>query len=216
MTEAPLDERLDAIYEAVLDYEEQRTAELVRRELELGTDVHAVLNEALIAAMDEVGDLFSEGTLFVPEMLMAAKAMKAGLEVLRPALTDTDAKPIGTILLGTVHRDLHDIGKNLVGMMLEGGGFKVIDLGVDVPPEQFLAAIEDHRPDIVGLSALLTTTMPNMGKTIDLFRKQGWNGRVIVGGAPVNSEFAESIGADGYADDAPGAVALARNFIARS
>jgi 5-methyltetrahydrofolate--homocysteine methyltransferase len=208
-----LDDRLDAIFDAVLDYEDEKTERLVREELAHGTDLHVILNDALIAAMDEVGDLFSEGVLFVPEMLMAARAMKAGLEVLRPLLTETDAKPIGKVVLGTVHRDLHDIGKNLVGMMLEGAGFTVINLGVDVPPEKFLAAVNEHHPDVVGMSALLTTTMPNMGRTIELLRKEGWNGHIMVGGAPVNQEFADAIGANGFAADAPGAVELARRMI---
>jgi len=208
-----LDDRLDAIFDAVLDYEDATTERLVREELEHGTDLQVILNDALIAAMDEVGDMFSQGTLFVPEMLMAAKAMKAGLEVLRPLLSETDAKPVGTVVLGTVHRDLHDIGKNLVGMMLEGAGFTVVNLGVDVPPEKFLEAVNEHHPDVIGMSALLTTTMPNMGKTVQLLRKEGWNGHIMVGGAPVNQEFADAIGADGFAADAPGAVELARRMI---
>jgi len=212
MTDA-LDDRLDAIFDAVLDYEDAATERLVRAELEHGTDLHVILNDALIAAMDEVGDLFSQGTLFVPEMLMAARAMKAGLEVLRPLLTETDAKPVGTVVIGTVHRDLHDIGKNLVGMMLEGAGFTVINLGVDVPPEAFLEAVNTHHPDVLGMSALLTTTMPNMGKTVELLRKEGWNGHIMVGGAPVTREFAAAIGADGFAADAPGAVELARRMV---
>jgi trimethylamine:corrinoid methyltransferase-like protein/methanogenic corrinoid protein MtbC1 len=210
---AALYERLDAIYEAVLDYEGERVAELVAAELERGTELHAILNDALIAAMDEVGELFSEGVLFVPEMLMAAKAMKAGLAILRPLLTASDIEPVGTVVMGTVHRDLHDIGKNLVGMMLEGGGFKVVDLGVDVAPEDFASAVAAHGADVVGMSALLTTTMPNMKKTVAAFRAAGFNGRIMVGGAPVTGEFAEVIGADGYADDAPRAVALAKRFV---
>jgi len=193
-----LDDRLDAIFDAVLDYEDEKTERLVREELAHGTDLNVILNDALISAMDEVGDLFSEGALFVPEMLMAARAMKAGLEVLRPLLTETDAKPIG---------------KNLVGMMLEGAGFTVVNLGVDVPPEKFLEAVHEHHPDVIGMSALLTTTMPNMGKTIQLLRKEGWNGHIMVGGAPVNQEFADAIGANGFAADAPGAVELARRMI---
>jgi 5-methyltetrahydrofolate--homocysteine methyltransferase len=208
-----VDTRLDAIYEAVLGFDAPRTAELVRQEIRHGADCQRILSDALIAAMDEVGDQFAEGRLFVPEMLMAAKAMKAGLEVLRPLLSAADVKPIGTVLIGTVHKDLHDIGKNLVGMMMEGGGLKVIDLGVDVPPDRFLAAAHEHKPDVIGLSALLTTTMPNMRKTVELLRGVGYNGRIIVGGAPVNAAFAEAIGADGYADDAPGAVRLARQLI---
>ena len=208
-----LDDRLDAIFDAVLDYDDDAAERLVRAELAHGTDLQLILNGALIAAMDEVGDQFGQGTLFVPEMLMAARAMKAGLEVLRPRLTETDTAPAGTIVIGTVHRDLHDIGKNLVGMMLEGAGFTVIDLGVDVPPEAFVAAAHAHRPDVLGMSALLTTTMPNMRKTVALLREDGWNGRIMVGGAPVTREFADEIGADGFAADAPGAVALARRMI---
>ena len=208
-----LDDRLDAIFDAVLDYEDATTGRLVRAELENGTDLNVILNDALIAAMDEVGDMFSQGTLFVPEMLMAARAMKAGLEVLRPLLTETDAKAAGTVVIGTVHRDLHDIGKNLVGMMLEGAGFTVVNLGVDVPPEGFLEAVREHHPDVLGMSALLTTTMPNMGRTVDLLRKEGWNGRIMVGGAPVTRKFANAIGADGFAADAPGAVELARRMV---
>ncbi len=208
-----LDDRLDAIFDAVLDYQDAVTADLVKTELAHGTDLRVILNDALIAAMDEVGELFSQGTLFVPEMLMAARAMKAGLEVLRPRLTETDAQPAGKVVIGTVHRDLHDIGKNLVGMMLEGAGFTVVNLGVDVPPEAFLEAVDTHRPDLLGMSALLTTTMPNMGRTVELLRKEGWNGRIMIGGAPVTREFADAIGADGFAADAPAAVGLARKMI---
>jgi len=213
MTPDNLDDRLDAIYDAVLSYEGEITAQLVAAEIDAGTDIQVVLKDALIAAMDEVGDLFGEGQLFVPEMLMAAKTMKAGLEVLRPHLTDSGTKPIGTVVMGTVEQDLHDIGKNLVGMMLEGGGFKVVDLGVDVKPADFVAAAAEHGADVVGLSALLTTTVPNMKKTVEAFRAADYGGRIMVGGAPVTREFAHSIGADGFAGDAPGAVDLARRFV---
>jgi 5-methyltetrahydrofolate--homocysteine methyltransferase len=213
MTPVNLDDRLDAIYDAVLSYEGEATAQLVAAEIDAGTDIQVVLKDALIAAMDEVGDLFGEGRLFVPEMLMAAKTMKAGLEVLRPHLTDSDTKPIGTVVMGTVEQDLHDIGKNLVGMMLEGGGFRVVDLGVDVKPDAFVAAAAEHGADVVGLSALLTTTVPNMKKTVEAFRAADYGGRIMVGGAPVTREFAHAIGADGFADDAPGAVDLARRFV---
>ena len=208
-----LEARLDAIYGAVLAYEAGNTAELVRRETEHGTSCQQILSDALIAAMDEVGDQFASGRLFVPEMLMAANAMNAGLEVLRPLLSASDAKPAGTVVIGTVHKDLHDIGKNLVGMMMEGGGLKVVDLGVDVPPDRFLAAAREHHPDVIGLSALLTTTLPSMRKTVEILRGVGYNGRIMVGGAPVNQAFAKAIGADGFAADAPGAVKLARQFV---
>ncbi|MCP4327294.1 MAG: cobalamin-binding protein [Alphaproteobacteria bacterium] len=189
------------------------TARLVAAEIAAGTDIQVVLNDALIAAMDEVGDLFGEGQLFVPEMLMAAKAMKSGLEVLRPHLAESGAQSIGTVVMGTVEQDLHDIGKNLVRMMLEGGGFKVVDLGVDVKPEAFVAAVFEHGANIVGMSALLTTTIPNMKKTVAALRDARYDGRIMIGGAPVTGEFARSISADGYADDAPGAVDLARRFV---
>jgi 5-methyltetrahydrofolate--homocysteine methyltransferase len=205
---------LDAIYDAVLEFDAEAAAELVREELAAGTAVRAILDEALIAAMDEVGEQFSSGALFVPEMLMAAMAMKAGLEVLRPQLSASDAKPAGVVVIGTVKGDMHDIGKSLVGMMLEGSGFQVIDLGIDVPAERFLEAAETHRADIVGLSALLTTTMPAMQATVARLRERNAGPRIIVGGAPVSQDFAERIGADGYGEDAPGAVALARRLIA--
>ncbi len=208
-----LEERLDAIYEGVLDYDAELVAQLVRAEIDAETDIKTVLDEALIAAMDEVGDKFAEGVLFVPEMLMAANAMKAGLNVLRPHLTQTDAQPAGKVVMGTVHRDVHDIGKNLVGMMLEGSGFEVIDLGVNVPPRTFADAALEHQPDIIGMSALLTTTMPNMAKTVSACRKAGFQGHIIAGGAPVTLEFSQQCGADGYADDASVAVSLVRRLV---
>jgi len=202
------------IYDAVLEFDEDRVAELVRAELDAGSDVHSVLNQGLIAAMDEVGQKFSEGELFVPEMLMAAQAMKAGLEVLRPRLGADDAQPKGTLVIGTVKGDLHDIGKNLVAMMLEGAGFQVIDLGVDVDTDRFLAAAAEHQAQIVCMSALLTTTMPAMEATVKAIRDNGLALRTMVGGAPVTETFARKIGADGYSEDAPGAVELARRLIA--
>jgi 5-methyltetrahydrofolate--homocysteine methyltransferase len=205
---------LDDIYDAVLGFDAEKTAELVRAELAAGTEVRVILDEALIAAMDEVGAQFSEGVLFVPEMLMAAMAMKAGLEILRPHLSASEAKPAGVVVMGTVQGDMHDIGKSLVGMMLEGSGFQVIDLGINVPAERFLAAAEEHQADIVGLSALLTTTLPAMQATVARLRTRNDGPRIMVGGAPVSRDFAERIGADGYGEDAPGAVALARRLMA--
>ena len=208
-----LEDRLDAIYENILDYEADQVAQLVKAEVEAGTDLQVILDDALISAMDEVGDLFSEGILFVPEMLMAANAMKAGMEILRPLLSASDIPSAGKIVIGTVYRDIHDIGKNLVGMMLEGGGFEVIDLGVNVSPEEFVEAASKHAPDIIGMSALLTTTMPNMPKTIESLCKANFRGKIIVGGAPVNLEFANKIGSDAYAPDASVAVSLAREMV---
>jgi 5-methyltetrahydrofolate--homocysteine methyltransferase len=202
------------IFQAVMDFDEEGVPGLVQKELDAGSDVQAVLNDGLIAAMDEVGKQFSEGELFVPEMLMAAQAMKAGLEVIRPLLADTDAKPKGTLVIGTVKGDLHDIGKNLVSMMLEGAGFQVVDLGVDVDTDKFLAAAVEHKADIVCMSALLTTTMPAMEATVATIKEKGLKLKTMVGGAPVTEAFAKKIGATGYSEDAPGAVELARRLLA--
>ena len=204
---------IDDIYDAVSDFDEDTVVALVTEALEAGGDLHEILNEGLIAPMDEVGDKFTAGTIFVPEMLMAAMAMKSGLEVLRPVLTRTDAKPKATVLLGTVEGDLHDIGKNLVGMMMEGAGYRVVDLGVNVAVERFLSTTEEVQPDVVGLSALLTTSMPAMAKTVESFRERGLSHKIVVGGAPVTTAFADSIGANGYAGDAAEAVTQVRTLI---
>ncbi len=205
------------IYDAVLDYDDERVPELIKAELEDGADAQAILNEGLIAALDDVGRRFSEGTLFVPEMLLAADAVEAGLGVLRPLLTETGAKPVGTVVIGTVKGDLHDIGKNLVSMMLEGAGFNVVDLGTDVDPEDFITAAQEHEADVVAMSGLLTTSMPEMENTVKAIseanRARNVRVKVMVGGPPINQEFADTIGADGYGMDAPGAVAQARAFV---
>ena len=171
-----------------------------------------LLNQALIPAMDEVGRRFERNEYFVPELLLAARAMKVSLELLRPLLAARGVEPVGRAVIGTVRGDLHDIGKNLVRYMLEGGGFEVFDLGVNVPPERFIAAAREHNAQIVGMSALLTTTMPSMKLTIEAFKAAGLRGQVtiLVGGAPVTQRFADEIGADGYSDNAAGAVALAK------
>jgi 5-methyltetrahydrofolate--homocysteine methyltransferase len=209
---------IDDIYDAVLAYDDAGAAKLVQAEIDAGVAIATILDDGLIAAMDEVGAQFSEGILFVPEMLVAARAMKAGMEVLRPLLAEADIKSAGTVIVGTVQNDLHDIGKSLVGMMLEGAGFAIVDLGVDVPPDVFVAAAEEHQADIIAMSALLTTTMPAMQATVgrlkDDMARRNFGTRVIVGGAPVNRAFADAIGADGFADDAPGAVELARQLVA--
>ncbi|MBW1773441.1 MAG: corrinoid protein [Deltaproteobacteria bacterium] len=201
------------VYEAITGYNLASVAEIVRQELDKGTDVSAILNEGLIAAMDDVGSRFSEGALFVPEMLMAAKVMQAGLDVIKPRLLETDIRAKGIIVMGTVQGDLHDIGKNLVMMMLEGGGFEVIDLGVDVEPRKFVAAAKEHGAQVIALSALLTTTMPAMEGTVATLKKEGLDVKIMVGGAPVTQNYANKIGADGYGEDAPGAVLLAREFV---
>ncbi len=212
---SPHDEILDSIFDAVLDHEDAKTAELVEQAIAKDIGVQDILDEALIAAMDEVGEEFSDGKIFVPEMLMAARAMKAGLEVVRPILTNTGAPPKGKVLLATVQGDVHDIGKNLVGMMLEGAGFEVTDMGVNKTPEEILDLANELDPNIVGLSALLTTSMPSMQKTVDLFKVKQSKYPVIVGGAPVTQSFADHIGADGYGENAPHAVEVVHGFVVK-
>lgn len=204
---------IDSIREAVMNYENDKVVELVKQELSKGTDISKILNDGLIGAMDEIGKLFSAGELFVPEMLMAAQAMKAGLEELKPHMTKGDTTSKGTVVIGTVKGDLHDIGKNLVAMMMEGAGFEVIDLGIDVDTEKFIQAAEEHKADIICMSALLTTTMPEMKVVVDTLKERGLNYKTMVGGAPVSQEFADQIGADGYSPDAPSAVEMARLLI---
>jgi len=175
-----------------------------------------VLNDALVEGMRIVGIDFRDGILFVPEVLMAANAMKGGMGILRPLLAETGAEPIGKVVIGTVKGDIHDIGKNLVGMMLEGAGFEVIDLGINNPVEDYIAALEEHKPEILGMSALLTTTMPYMKVVIDTLKEQGMRDDfiVLVGGAPLNEEFGEAVGADAYCRDAAVAVETAKALIA--
>jgi len=188
-------------------------AELTKAAIDEGTDPKTVL-DAMTAAMDVVGRKFQEGELFVPEMLIAARAMKAGTEILEPVLLAAGVKPEFRAVVGTVEGDLHDIGKNLVGMMWKGGGLEVIDLGVNVPAQKFVDAAREHDAHIVGLSALLTTTMPNMRGVVEAIKASGVAAKVVVGGAPVTPEFAAQIGADGYAPDAGAAVDLARGLLA--
>jgi 5-methyltetrahydrofolate--homocysteine methyltransferase len=202
-----------AIISAVLDFDQEKTVQLVQAWLDQGTDALAILDQALIAAMDEVGRRFSTGVFFVPEMLMAAEAMRAGLEVLRPYLAKSDIKAKGTIIIGTVKGDIHDIGKNLVAMMLECAGFNVIDLGVDVSKGKFLASAEKYQAQILALSALLSTTLAEMKAVVAEVRKRGGRLKTLVGGAPVSASFAAEIGADGYSPDAAGAVGVARSLI---
>jgi methylmalonyl-CoA mutase cobalamin-binding domain/chain len=181
-----------------------------------GWPADRVLNEALVEGMRIVGIDFRDGILFVPEVLLAANAMKAGMAILRPLLAETGAEPIGKVVVGTVKGDIHDIGKNLVGMMLEGAGFEVIDLGINIDVEEYLAALDEHQPDILGMSALLTTTMPYMKVVIDTMVDKGrrHDHIVIVGGAPLNEEFAQAIGADAYCRDAAIAAEMATSLVA--
>jgi 5-methyltetrahydrofolate--homocysteine methyltransferase len=205
---------IEDIFEAVLTFNRAAAAEGVKAELAAGTDISIILDQGLIGALDVVGKKFSEGEMFVPEMLQAARAMKAGLEVLKPYLSSESIASKGTVIIGTVKGDLHDIGKNLVAMMMEGAGFNVVDLGVDVDADKFVKAASEHNADVLGLSALLTTTMPAMENTVAAIKEAGLAVRTIIGGAPVTETFADQIGADGYSDDAPGAVELARKLMA--
>jgi len=206
---------LDAIYQSVIEGDAQRVSEGVQGALEAGQDPGEILNQGMISAMAEVGRRFEAQEMFVPEMLIAARAMKAGMAILKPYLLEADIEPVGRVVLATVKGDLHDIGKNLVGMMLEGAGFEVVDLGVDVAPEGFVEAVQEHRPDFVGMSALLTTTMPSMGTTVEALEEAGLREqvKVMVGGAPVTQQFAEEIGADIYAPDASSAATRAKSLL---
>lgn len=193
----------------------KETVEEVRKLLQNGTDPDALMNEAMIPAMDVVGDLFQKGEFYLPEMLMAARAMKAGMEILKPRIVQSGAKPIGRVVVGTVQGDMHDIGKNLLSMSLEGAGFEVIDLGIDVAPEAFVQSVIEHQPHVLGLSALLTTTMIGMQKTVEAVEEAGLRGRVkvMIGGAPVTREFAEEIGADFYGPDSTSGKDFARKCV---
>jgi 5-methyltetrahydrofolate--homocysteine methyltransferase len=203
------------IYSAVLNGNASETKEKVQMALDNGSPAEELLNKGLIAAMKEVGQLFEDGEYFVPEMLISARAMKSGMTILRPILVSQDIKPIGKVVIGTVKGDLHDIGKNLVSMMLEGSGFEIIDLGTDVTPEKFLEAINTHKPDLVGMSALLTTTMTNIEKTLRFLEENGARKglKVIIGGAPISQKYADEIGADGYAPDASQAAIVAKRMM---
>lgn len=206
---------LKPIFENVIEGQADEVESGVKAALAAGVDAGVILNEALIAAMDEVGCRFEDGDFFVPEMLISAKAMQAGLALLKPHLAATDIKAAGKIAIGTVKGDLHDIGKNLVAMMLEGAGFEIIDLGVDVDPQSFVDAVQEGA-SLIGMSALLTTTMSNMGVTIEALKAAGLRDKVkvMVGGAPVTEEFANSIGADAFASDASSATRVARQLVA--
>jgi methanogenic corrinoid protein MtbC1 len=202
----------DDLYDGLADEIVEGTEILLER----GWDPSRVLNEALVAGMRIVGIDFRDGILFVPEVLLAANAMKAGMAILRPLLAETGAEPIGKVVIGTVKGDIHDIGKNLVGMMLEGAGFEVFDLGINTDVEQFLAALDEHKPDLLGMSALLTTTMPYMKVVIDTLIEKSLREEymIIVGGAPLNEEFSEAIGADAYCRDAAVASETAERLVA--
>lgn len=205
------------LYDAILEGSAPTARELVQQAIAEGVPPQELLDKYMIPAMDEVGRRFEEGEYFVPELLIAARAMKGGLEIIRPLLTQSGAQAVGRVVIGTVRGDLHDIGKNLVAAMLEGGGFEVIDLGVDVTPEKFVEAVREKGAQVIAMSALLTTTMPGMKMTIDALEEAGVrsNVKVMVGGAPITQRYADEIGADGFSDNASGAVRLARQLVNR-
>jgi 5-methyltetrahydrofolate--homocysteine methyltransferase len=206
---------LQRIRDEVVEGNKAGVEAAVRSALDAALAAEQILKDGLIAAMTEVGDRFEKQEFYVPEMLVSARAMQAGLALLKPQLAESGVKAVGKVVLGTVRGDLHDIGKSLVGMMLEGGGFEVIDLGTDVGPEKFGEAVRTHQPQLVGMSALLTTTMQSMKSTLEALEDLGVRSqvKVMVGGAPVTESFAKEIGADGYAPDASRAVALAKSLL---
>lgn len=206
---------LRKIHEAILIGDLQTSVNVTKEALEEGTDPQSIIREYMIPAMDKIGKKFEQNECFVPELLMAARAMKGSLELLKPLLAETGAKPEGKVIIGTVKGDLHDIGKNIVASMLEGGGFEVKNLGVDVPPDKIVAEVKENDYNIVALSALLTTTMPAMKDVIEALKDAGLRDKVkvIIGGPAVTQEFCEEIGADGTSDNANGAVGLARELV---
>ncbi len=215
LAELPDDELIEQMHDDLYDGLKEEVVEGTQILLDRGWSAEKVLSEALVAGMTIVGIDFRDGILFVPEVLLAANSMKGGMEILRPLLAETGAKPVGTMVIGTVKGDIHDIGKNLVVMMMEGAGFEVIDIGINNAVEEYFAALEKHQPDILGMSALLTTTMPYMKVVIDALVDQGLRDKyiVMVGGAPLNEEFGEAVGADAYCRDAADAATTAIRLV---
>ena len=205
---------LKALADAVINGDQNKALEITKAALEEGTAAKDVLDNGLIAGMDVVGERFKKNEIYIPEVLISARAMKMAMEVLEPELVKAGVEPVGKLLIGTVQGDLHDIGKNLVAMMLKGAGFEVIDLGVDVGPEKFVEQVKEAKAQLIGMSALLTTTMPGMEKTIKAVKDAGIPVKVMIGGAPVTQDYADRIGADGYAPDAASAVDLAKSLVA--
>ena len=207
---------LETIEEMVVSGKFKDIEAQIQGAVDSGTDLNCLINDALISAMDIVGKRFADGDIYVPEMLVSAKTMKQGLDIIKPLLKSGEAEQRGTIVMGTVKGDLHDIGKNLVTMMMEGAGFRIIDLGVDVKIEDLIDTVKKEEVDVLGLSALLTTTMPEMRKVIEALEEAGLRNqlKVIVGGAPIDQRFADEIGADGFGADAVEAVQLAREIVA--
>ncbi len=204
----------EALAGAIIECNAVKTAELTQKLVDDGVKPSEIINKGLISGMNVVGDRFKKGDMYVPEVMMAAKAMHAGMNIVKPLLLEGESSSTGKVIMGTVAGDLHDIGKNLVGMMMESGGMEVVDLGVDVTPDKFAQAVREHKPQVVGLSALLTTTMLAMKDTIEVLKEEGLRDsvKVIVGGAPVTQDFADEIGADGWAPDAASAKDLARKL----
>lgn len=205
---------MKALADAVIKGDQATAVSVTKDALAEGTAPKTVLDEGLIAGMDIVGDRFKKNEIYIPEVLIAARAMKMAMEVLEPELAKAGVEPIGKLIIGTVQGDLHDIGKNLVAMMLKGAGFEVIDLGVDVSPDKFVQEAKSRGAQLVGMSALLTTTMPGMEKTIKALQDAGVSAKIMVGGAPVTENFAQKIGAQGYAPDAASAVDTAKSLVA--
>jgi len=206
---------LDQLREFVKTGRDSETVQRITALLEEGTEAEAILKQALIPAMDEVGDLFQQGEYFIPEMLVAARAMQRGVEILKPLMVGSGIEPAGKVVMGTVKGDLHDIGKNLVIIALEGAGFEVIDLGIDVSPVKFVEAVNEHKPQVIGLSALLTTTMWAMKDTVDAIKADGLDVKIMIGGASVSQEFADEIGADFYGVDSTSGRNYAREVVTR-
>lgn len=205
---------MEALKQSIIKGDQKTAVEVTKQALDEGMNPETVLNDGLIGGMNIIGAAFKKNEVYVPEVLIAARAMKMAMEPLEPKLAEAGVEPIGNIVIGTVKGDLHDIGKNLVIMMLKGAGFNVIDIGTDAPAERFIEAVKEHNAKVCGLSALLTTTMPMMEKTVVAFREAGMDTKLMVGGAPVTQEYAEKIGAEGYASDAATAVDVAKEFLA--
>ncbi len=206
---------LDQLYFAIVDGNAKAAAAVTKEAVEANIDPQTLLTDYMIPAMDEVGARFEANECFVPELLISARAMKAAMEIIRPLLLGKAVEPAGRVVVATVQGDLHDIGKNLVATMLEGGGFQIVDIGTDVSPDKLAEAVQTHQPQIVALSALLTTTLPSMKRMLDRLVQDGLRAgvKVMIGGAPVTQDFADEIGADGYSDNAAGAVNLARQLV---
>lgn len=205
---------LKALADAIIKGDQNAAVEITKAALDEGTSAESVLNDGLIAGMDVIGGRFKKNEVYIPEVLIAARAMKMAMEILEPELAKAGVKPRGKFLIGTVQGDLHDIGKNLVAMMLKGAGFEVVDLGVDIRPEKFVEQAKATGVQVIGMSALLTTTMPSMEKTVKALKDAGVSAKIVIGGAPVTQGYADKIGADGYSPDAASAVDMAKSLVA--